>query len=84
MCGQKCLQSVDIKPNVLGIQYRSVLDSGVYYDLCDSYAQFAIQVTNISLLNVENEEITACGYILFADGTAVSTDAFTTSYAAQQ
>lgn len=66
------------------VQYRSVLDSGVYYDLCDSYAQFAIQVTNISLLNVENEEITACGYILFADGTAVSTDAFTTSFAAQQ
>lgn len=66
------------------VQYRSVLDSGVYYDLCDSYAQFAIQVTNISLLNVENEEITACGYILFADGTAVSTDAFTTSYAAQK
>lgn len=66
------------------VQYRSVLHSGVYYDLCDSYAQFAIQVTNISLLNVENEEITACGYILFADGTAVSTDAFTTSYAAQK
>ena len=66
------------------VQYRSVLDSGVYYDLCDSYAQFAIQVTNISLLNVENEEITACGYILFADGTAVSTNAFTTSYAAQK
>ncbi|MBQ6706771.1 MAG: hypothetical protein IJN07_04635 [Clostridia bacterium] len=66
------------------VQYRSVLDSGVYYDLCDSYAQFAIQVTNISLLNVEDEEITACGYILFADGTAVSTDAFTTSYAAEK
>ncbi len=62
------------------VKYTSVPTSGIYYDVCDAYADFSVQVTNIWEFGAEDTALSTRAYVLFEDDTYVQSEVATASY----